>query len=156
MDITGLESGDEPGGSISLTDNVGTASIYLSRFTGTNASRPFVSAGTIAGNGSLALPSLETGPYLAVAVNGAEVATPVGFRITNGAEALHYRLLMAVREYVISLALPNVSSDPDRHVPCKLPYRPYLELDIDSHHEVAVMYFRALRPTVQPVNRRTM
>ena len=141
MELTAVDNGDDTGGSVSLADNAGTASIYLSRFMGTNASRAFTLAGTIVDNGSLSLPSLETGPYLAVAVNGSEIATPVGFRITDGAESLHYRLMQAVREYVMSLALPNVSADPERHVLCKLPYRPDLELDVDSHHEVAVMYF---------------
>jgi hypothetical protein len=141
MELTAVDNGDDTGGLISLTDNVGTASVFVSRFTGTNASRAFVLAGTILNNGTLNLPALETGPYLAVAVNGAEIASPLGFRITDGSKALHYRMMEAVREYVMSLALPNVSEDPERHVLCKLPYRPDLELEVDAHHEVAIMYF---------------
>lgn len=141
MQLAAVDNGDNTGGSVSLTDNIGTASIFLSRFAGTNASRAFVLAGTIDGIGTLDLPDLETGPYFAVAVNGSSVAPPLGFRITDGTDALHFRMMQAVREYVMSLALPNVASDPDRHVLCKLPYRPDLELDVDEHHEVAVMYF---------------
>lgn len=141
MQLTAVDNGDNTGGSLSLTGNAGTASIYTSRFTGTNASREFSLAGTIEDNGSLSLPSLVTGPYFAVAVNGSSIAAPLGFRITDGADALHYRMMEAVREYVMSLALPNVSSDPDRHALVKLPYRPDLELDVDEHHEMAVMYF---------------
>jgi len=151
MELTAVDNADGTGGSISVTDNVGTASIYVSRFTGTNASRAFVLAGTVLDEDTLLLPDLENGPYFGIGVNGADISLPLGFRITDGVDALHWRLLEAVREYVMSLVLPNVSADPERHAIVKLPYRPDMELAVDTHNEMAVMYFPKPE-TYQPAN----
>jgi hypothetical protein len=132
MILTATDHGDDTGATLTLAGNTGAASVFVSRFTGTNASRSFSLAGTITDNGDLALPDLETGAYIAVAVNGSDVSLPVGFRVTDGTDALHFRCLEAVREYVLSLNLPQTSINPDDHVIVKLPYRPDLQLDFNS------------------------
>lgn len=142
MLLTATDNGDDTGGSIAVSGNAGTASIYVSRFLGSNASRAFTLAGTVVGNGTLSLPGLELGPHIALGINAVpDMSVPVFFRITDGVEALHYRCLEAVREYIMSLALPTVSNDPDDHVVVKMPFRPDLELNIETSTDCCIMYF---------------
>jgi hypothetical protein len=142
MILTAVDHGDNTGATLSVTSNSGTASVYVSRFMGTNASRAFVLGGTIVGNSNLVLPSLIPGPYVAAAVNAVpQISAPIFFRVTSEVEALHFRILEAVREYILSLALPSVSTDPDDHVVVKLPYRPEKELSIDTNTDCCAYYF---------------
>lgn len=142
MILTASDHGDGTGATLSVSSNSGTASVYVSRFLGSNASRSFVLGGTVAGDGDLELADLENGPYVAVASNAVpEISPPIFFRVTDGTEALHYRCLEAVREYVMSLSLPKVSVDGDDHLIVKLPYRPDLELNVESSTDCCVMYF---------------
>lgn len=142
MELTAVDHGDDTGATLSVTSNGGTASIYVSRFAGTNATRSFVLGGTIVGDDDLVLPLLVPGPYVAVAVNAVpELSAPIFFRVTSEVEALHFRILEAVREYIMSLALPSVSTDPDDHVVVKLPYRPEKELSIELNTDCQVFYF---------------
>lgn len=141
MILSATDNADGTGAVLSLSGgNVGDASVYVSRFAGTNDSRAFTLAGTITDDSTLSA-DLETGPYLAFAVNGAAASDPITFRVTDGTDALHWRCMQAVREYILSLALPSVSTDPDNHLLCKLPYRPDLNLDIENNVDCAVMYF---------------
>lgn len=142
MNITVADHGDDTGATVSVAGNTGIASIYVSRFAGTNASRAFVLAGTIDGDGDVELADLETGPYIAVAVNAVpELSEPVFFRVSDETEAMHMRVMEAVREYVLSLALPSVSVNPDDHAIVKLPYRMGTELSIDLNSDCCVFYF---------------
>lgn len=141
MQLKATDNGDNTGARLEVTGNSGTASIYVSRFAGTNASRAFTLAGTIVGDGYLDS-AIATGPYVGLAVNATpELSEPIFFRVTNGAESLHWRIMEAVREYILSLALPAVSVDPDDHVLVKLPYRASTELNIENSLDTCVYYF---------------
>lgn len=140
MILTASDNEDGTGAVLTLAGGSGTVSIYTSRFMGTNDSRAFVLSGTIEDAGDLSL-ELDTGPYLALAVGAAEVSAPITFRVSDGVDALHWRCMEAVREYVLGLALPSVSTDPDDHVLCKVPYRPDMTLSIRENTDCSVMYF---------------
>jgi hypothetical protein len=140
--LQAIDFADGSGGELQLSGNTGTAQVFVSRFIGTNASRQFTLAGELTGDGTLTLADAELGPYLAVAVNGSQLAGPIAFRLSDGAAPMHYRCLEAVREYVMSLSLSSVSANPDDHVICKLPYRPDMELNIPKEvGDCKVMYF---------------
>lgn len=127
---------------ITVSGNTGTATVYLSRFLGTNASRSFTVAGTVVGNGTLVLTGQDTGAYIAVATNTEpSVSAPVFFRLADSSESLHMRCLEAVREYIMSLSIPSVQVAADAHYIVKLPYRPDLEFDLDSTQEFGIFYF---------------
>lgn len=142
MNISFADHGDGTGATVTVTGNAGTASIYVSRFAGSNASRAFVLAGSVVGNGDLVLSSLVAGPYVGVATNTTPaLSEPVFFRVSDGTQAMHMRVLEAVREYVLSLALPSVSVNPDDHAIVKLPYRMGTELSIDLNSDCCIYYF---------------
>ncbi len=129
---------------MAVTGNSGTASVFLSRFMGSNAERDWTLAGTIVGDDVLDLPGLDLGPYVAIAANTVpELSSPISFRITDAILPLHYRCMSAVREYMMGLVLPNVSTDPDDHQLVKLPYRPDMELNLADpmKREHCVFYF---------------
>lgn len=146
MILTATDNGDGTGASVTLSGSSGTSTIWLSRFAGTNAQRAFLNVGTIVGNGTLSLPGIASGPYLVTATNGTSAATPVGLRVTDSSKPKHLRCLEAVREFVIALNLPQVSTDPADHLICKLPYRPDLQFDFAGRPDISaakivVMYF---------------
>lgn len=144
MLLSATNHGDDTGATLALADNTGTASVFLSAFAGSNAQRAWSLAGTIEDEGELELPDLDLGPYIALAVNGSDIATPLSFRVTDGAAAAHWQCMAAVREYVLGLALPHVSTDPEDHVLVKFPYRPDLTLAYEKGKaapDCCVMYF---------------
>lgn len=142
MNITFVDNKDGSGGVFSVTGNAGLATIRASLFLGTNASRAFAIVGTISGNGSVAFSPADVGPYVGVAINDVgDVAPPIVFRVSDQTEALQVQLLKAVREYILSLALPGVSTNPDHHVISKLPYRSNTDLTIDTTTDTCVWYF---------------
>ena len=142
MILTITNNGDGTGGVINVSANVGTATIYISRFTGDLASLPFASIGTVSGNGSLAYATTNMGPHFAIGVNGSTISNPVSFRLTDATNYNpQYQLMEAVRDYMIGLALPSVSTNPDHHVLSKLPYRSNQDLAIDSVTDTCVWYF---------------
>jgi hypothetical protein len=46
--------------------------------------------------------------------------TPICFQITDGTDSLYWRFIAGVREFVLSLALPGVAVDPDKHFISKI------------------------------------
>jgi hypothetical protein len=101
----------------------GSVTIWVSRFHGANGTRTFSAAGTRAGDGAVSW-SGETGCYIAHAASvvGSSVllSPPIAFRVADGTLSLYERVLIAIREYIMSLALPGVATDPDKHVIAKM------------------------------------
>ncbi len=123
--VTFTDNGDGTGG-VFTVDGIGVSSIntvQVSRFHGSNASREFVPAGNRTGDGTIPYAG-DLGAYIAIAtsVDGStmDVSPPICFRITDGTLSLYERVLVAVREFVMSLALPGIPTDPDKHVIAKM------------------------------------
>ena len=139
--ISVSDNGDGTGAVVSLAANTGVAKIYASAFLGSNASRMAVEIGEIDGNGTLDFAG-GLGPHLIAGVNDAGLIAPIHCRITDVGEDIHWQCLNGVREFVLSLDLPGVMSDPDSHYVVKLPYNPDEELAIDNgDREYGVFYF---------------
>lgn len=156
MILTATDHADDTGATLTLSANSGTATIFLSKFAGSNSERSWLNVGTIVGNGNLPLPSIGLGPYLALAANGSNISLPLSFRVTDGISPNHWRCMGAVREFVLSLALPQVSVNPDDHLLCKMPYRPELQFAFSARPEETaaenvVMYFPRTE-AVQPAD----
>jgi hypothetical protein len=116
---------DNTGGTVTITGSAGGSAntLYVSRFQGTHRNRPFEIAGTRTGNGTISV-SGESGPFLAYVLNvaGSTVTTsiPKCFRIGDGIRSLHERIVDSVREFILGLALPGVTADPDLHLKAKV------------------------------------
>lgn len=128
---------DRDGGVISLLGSgfTGQAQVFISRFAGTNDGRPWelltsIPAGfpTLIGYGT---EESQMGGHIAYAFANGEASLPVTFRVDRPGDPLHYKCMVAVREYILSLVVPGISTAPEDHVILKMPYRPNLELDID-------------------------
>lgn len=104
----------------------GDVVVYVSPLTVRGAG-VVVAAGTRTGAGPVTV-TLASGAYLAWAVaDSGETSSGDIFRVSDRTEALHYRCLVAAREYVMRLALPGMFTDPAKHRVVKLPYRPGVE-----------------------------
>lgn len=125
LTITVADNGDGSGAVFTVAGSQpGSANVvWVSRFQGSNAERPFQSAGTRSGDGTVAWGG-EIGCYLATVIStsaGAAAASePIAFCVTDGTLSLYERVLEAVREFVLALALPGVASDPAKHRVCKI------------------------------------
>jgi hypothetical protein len=125
LDFSYADAGNGTGGTITITGSVlgSTNELFVSSFYGTNWKRGLVSKGTRSGDGTIAL-TAELGAFQAIVVNknGSTVtlSVPKNYRVRDNVEALHYRIAKAVREYVLSLALPGVTTDPDKHLVAKV------------------------------------
>lgn len=147
MILTAVATGTDV--AFTVSSNPGTATVKVSRFLGTNESRSFTDVATIVGDGSSTVSGMTAGAYLAVAVSGSTISEPITFYARNESDALHWRCLEAVREYILSLGLKHVSANPDDHVIVKLPYNPDMELALDRDlTDHCVMYF----PKTEDVN----
>lgn len=119
--VTFVDDRDGTGGvfTISGGGSSDVHTIWVSQFHGMNSGRTFVSAGTRTGNGTVAWTN-SGGCFIGhvSSLNGSTstLSNPISFRVTDGSVSLYERFLMAMREYVLSLNLAGVASDPERHV----------------------------------------
>lgn len=97
-----------------VTGLVGTGRLYVSGFAVDLASREFTLARTFSQNETATI-ALQNGPYFAVFTDDAGIQSPFSFRVTDGVLGVHERCLQAIRELVLSLALPGVPTDPSLH-----------------------------------------
>lgn len=112
------------GGLVSVIGSAGaTNTLWLSRFHGTNASRTFAIQGTRLGDGTIPL-SAPMGCYFAhlASVSGTtlSLSAPIAFRVTNGSISLFEKVVVGIREHILSLALPGIATDPAKHIVCKM------------------------------------
>lgn len=126
MAIVTFQDNEDGSGGIFTVEGTGVSAnntVHVSRFHGSNTSRNFVVIGSRTGNGPINYAG-ELGAYIAivVSVDGpvVSVSNPICFRMTDGTLSLYERVLEAVREYMMSLALPGVPTDPDQHVIAKM------------------------------------
>lgn len=119
--IAFADSVDGSGGTFTISGSGGLpVEVHVSQFHGSNARRDFVVRATRTGDGTAAV-AIPNGCYIAfVLTSTGQASTPISFRVTDGTDALYYRFLEAVREFVLSLNLPGVSSDPEQHVIAKI------------------------------------
>lgn len=123
--ITFTDNKNGTGGTFTISGGASTAihTIYVSRFHGSNASRVFAPAGSRTGNGTVAFNG-ENGAYIVnLVTNNAGLLsfeTPGCFQITDGTDSLYWRFVAGVREFILSLALPGVATDPDQHFISKI------------------------------------
>ena len=125
MSLTFADNRNGTGGTFAIGGGSPTAihTIYVSRFHGSNASRVFASAGGRTGNGTVAFNG-EDGAYIAhVVTNNSGIlsfGTPICFQITDGTDSLYWRFIAGIRDFILSLALPGVATDPDKHFISKI------------------------------------
>jgi hypothetical protein len=123
--ITFTDSQDGTGGTITVsgTGSGATNKLWISRFLGSNTNRSFVLEGTRTGNGTIAVAE-SVGAYLAVleSTDGSSVdlSEPLCFRVTNGEDPLHWKVTEAIRQFILSAALPGLPTNPELHVAVKL------------------------------------
>lgn len=172
VDFNYVDAGNGTGGTITVTGTAdgSTNSLFVSSFYGTNWRRGLVASGTRTGNGSIAL-TAELGAFQAIVVNNnagtITFSPPRNFRVRDDVEALHYRITRAIREYVLSLALPGFETDPNLHVIAKVGaqlekvlagndacvyYIPEFEQYVDGDNSYDTVNF----PVVVVANRKSM
>lgn len=122
--LTFVDNANNTGGTLTVAGSGGaTNSIYTSRYLGTSAQRAFVLSGTMVGDGSIAF-AATAGPFVGFVVSDnaglITVSTPIGFRVSDGSLALHKRCAVAIRDFVLSLAIPGLTTDPNLHVVTKV------------------------------------
>lgn len=122
---TFADNGLGTGGVVTIAGGSPTATneLWISRFLGTNEQRYFQSVGTRLGNGTIAL-TATPGPFLMVCVSTdgptVELTDPVAMRVRSTVESVHYRVAEAIREFILSLALPGVATNPNLHLVAKV------------------------------------
>lgn len=120
MIISFSDNADGTGGVVTVSGTASSAvnKLYVSQFTGSNRSRTFELAGTRVGDGTIAV-ALTTGPFIASLASATDVdvefTDPLIFRVTDGELPLHERVCEAIREFMLSLALPGWPTDPELH-----------------------------------------
>ena len=122
--LTFSDNRNGTGGVFQITGSAGSSNtLWVSQFHGSNSARIFTAAGNRTSDGSLTW-SATVGCYIAHVAsllgNQLSVSVPICFRVTDGSISLYEQVLLAIREHVLSLALPLVASDPAKHVICKM------------------------------------
>jgi hypothetical protein len=122
--LTFSDNRNGTGGVFQITGSAGgNNTLWVSQFHGSNSSRTFQVAGNRSSDGLLTW-SATVGCYIAHVAsllgNQLNVSVPICFRVTDGSLSLYEQVLLAIREHILSLSLPLVTSDPAKHVICKM------------------------------------
>lgn len=153
LTLTYADFGNGTGGTVTVAGAATGATVALrtSRFAGTVADTSFVASGSRVGNGTIAL-QMEVGGFVAIATatagSSVDVSQPYFFRSSNGSLALHERILDAIRELVISMALPGLPTLPSLHVKAKIGAK--LEQIIEQNP--SCVYYLVDRETYRPID----
>lgn len=114
--LTVTDNGDGTGALASITGSAGASNIVYVQSASGNSLSP---VGSRTGDGNVPL-SLNDGHYLAlVQANGGVFTSLYPFLVTNNAEAVHERCVLAIKAIIQTLVLPNL--DPSRVVDQILP-----------------------------------
>lgn len=121
--IAFTDNGDGTGGIFAITGSSGgTNTLWVSMFQGSN-NAPFVNAGSRVGDGSIAF-ATDAGPGIAFVITDnsgtLSVSDPKRFRVTSGASSLHMRCAIAIREWILSMNIPGVPTEPELHTITKV------------------------------------
>ena len=122
--LTFSDNRNGTGGVFQITGSSGSNNtLWVSQFHGSNSARTFAAVASRTSDGPVSWPG-GNGCYMAHVASlwGTQLSlsSPIVFRITNGSLSLYEQVLIAVREHVLSLALPLVTNDPSKHVICKM------------------------------------
>ena len=100
-----------------------THTVWVSRYAGGIRNDLYQNAGTQAGDGQLPI-TLGPGPYhgFLQTINGGvqSFSAPIGFRVQDGMQAIHFRLALALKDFVLGLSIPGVPDSEDMHVVAKV------------------------------------
>jgi hypothetical protein len=116
------DRGNSTGVNVVISELSGTGTLYVSGFAPNIATRAFTVARTFNANGTYTV-SLQNGAYFAIFVDGSGQNIPISFRASDGGVGLHEQCLIAIRDFVLSLSLPAVPTDPTKHKLHKRPVR---------------------------------
>lgn len=120
--ITIVDHANGTGISATLTGLSGTGTLYVSSFRSDLATRSFAVARTFVANGTYTI-AISNGAYFGIYTDGAGTNAPISFRASDGSTGVHERCLQAIREFILGLSLPVLSSDPAKHKTHKRPVR---------------------------------
>ena len=118
--ITDLQDGESI--QVAWTGITGTASLYVSKFAGDVTAAAFTVLGTQTANVIENL-DLDLGSYFAIAVDDNGPTAPKLFRVTDASHGIHYKCLVAIREFIIAASLPGWPTNSAYHKMHKRPIR---------------------------------
>jgi hypothetical protein len=148
-EIAVVDNKDGTGATFTITNVVGTASLYTAGYFGNVATNTFVKHFDTALDRVQSV-SIPVGSYAAVVVDGAGPAAPVGFRVTDGNLGFHEKCLREIRNHMMGLNLSSFPTDPGKYKLHKRPANSYLELkDVCGSNILGVHFWK--RPEQRPV-----
>lgn len=103
------------------------AVLRVSGFAGEMPAMAFSDSHTFAADGSQTL-TLSVGPYFGYLTEGSEVSDMAAFRVSDTSIGIHDRCLYAIKDYMLSLSLPGIPTEVERHKVLKKPIRATSEL----------------------------
>lgn len=138
--LTATDRADGTGADFDITGVVGTATLYTAQYRGDVAKNPYVVQVATPTDGIQTV-ALANGSYSAVVVDGSGPAPPVGIRVTDGNEGIHFRFMEAVRDFVINMNLTSFPTDPSRFVTIKRPCNTFDELKAAVGEDIDGVFF---------------
>ena len=131
---------DGTGVDVEIEGASGSVSIYAARFAGWQATEDFTLRLSGAGDGSH-LMAIDPGAYIGVVRQGDNFAALTAFRASDHAQSLHERCLLAVREFVLSLAIPGLPADPALHKIRRRPVNAWKDFGASGQEMIGVHYW---------------
>ena len=118
--VTYADDNNGTGGVLTIAGSASgsTNYVYVSEYSGGNVDRDVRLLGQRTGDGIIAYVVAQSGPFLVVVLNEASSVTwslPQVFRAGDGEESPHMQVCQALREMILDMAMPGLSTDPDSH-----------------------------------------
>ena len=148
LSFSATDNRDGTGVTIEVSGSAGDTQLFTSQFSGKLQTAPFVESHEFSEDGSAVI-GLESGSYLAVAKDGAGYTAPKRFRVSNEDEAVHFRCVYAIRDFMLDLVVPGLPTSVDRHKVHKRAKRTVQEFSSGDSGPYGVHYWPA------PETRRT-
>lgn len=131
---------DGSGVDVEIEGAAGSVSIYAAKFAGYWATEAFSLRLGPVGNGSHQM-AIDPGAYIAVASDGGGYTALTAFRASDHAQSLHERCLVAVREFVLSMAPPGLPADPALHKIRRRPVNAWKDFGANQQEMLGVHYW---------------